>query len=172
MRAMKPSVRLRGGLIYLHNRRGMARLCVPMPAPVKHLLMILAVLAVGASQILGINRGYLCECTGQSVITGSPSCDPEDSAPAHEHGDGDSLPGAPHKHQKVVEALKSVSFTPLVLSLPPVVEMDWPETVMLGLRLARASIEQLAEMNPPPPDDSGGNAPPRLLVARTVVMLV
>jgi hypothetical protein len=143
-----------------------------MTAPVKHLLMILAVLAVGASQILGINRGYLCECRGPSVLTDSPSCDPHESPDHEHHDDGDCPPDAPRKHAKVVEGLKSVSFTPLVLSLPPSVEMDWPETVMLGLREAQARDDHRAGLRSPPPDDTGGNAPVRLLVARTVVMLV
>jgi hypothetical protein len=133
--------------------------------------MILAVLTVGGAQVLGINRGYLCECNGQPVITGSPSCDAEESAAGHHHDDGDS-PGTPHRHQKFSESLKSVSFTPLMLSLPPSVEMDWPESVMLGLRQACETVERLAELRPQPPDDTGGNAPAALLVARTIVMLV
>jgi hypothetical protein len=144
-----------------------------MPAPVKHLLMILAVLAVGVSQVLGINRGYLCDCTGQEVLTDKPSCEEVDVelAPAHPHDDGES-PGVPHPHQKFVEALKVVSFTPLVLSLPPSVEMDWPESVIRGMELACETAEQRAELKPTPPDDTGGHAPASLLVARTVVMLV
>lgn len=142
-----------------------------MPAPIKHLLMILVLLTVGSAQVLGINRGYLCDCTGEPVITDRPSCGECESTPAHDHEEDGSLPGH-QPHQKVVESLKSVSFSPLVLSLPPSVEMDWPETVMLGLRYACESAEHRAELRPLPPDDSGGHAPPRLLVARTIVMLV
>ncbi|HEX2750024.1 MAG TPA: hypothetical protein VHM91_18590 [Verrucomicrobiales bacterium] len=142
-----------------------------MIAHVKRLLMILAFLAMGGAQILGINRGYLCECTGQPVITDRPSCD-EQLAAGYGHGDEQDTPGSPHQHQKFVESLKSVSFTPLVLSLPPSVEMDWPATVMLGVRQASETAEHRAELKHRPPDDSGGNAPAGLLVARTVVMLV
>ena len=142
-----------------------------MIAHIKHLLMVLALLAVGGAQILGINRGYLCECTGQPVITDRPSCD-EQLAPGQGHDDDHDMPGSPHQHQKFVESLKSVSFTPLVLSLPPSVEMDWPVTVMLGVRQASEVAEHRAELRHRPPDDSGGNAPASLLVARTVVMLV
>ncbi len=143
-----------------------------MSRVLKYLLLTLALLAVGGAQIAGLSRGYLCECTGQVIVTDSPTCADSELTGGQTHQTGDTHQNGGHPHESFVESLKSVSFTPLILTLPPSVEMDWPETVIMGLLQARETAGQLAELKPPPPDETGGNVPASLLVARTIVRLV
>jgi hypothetical protein len=156
---------------------------------VKHVVLLLAVLSVGAAQVFGIGRGYLCECFGAPVHVSGANCGAagchtdaaHDEHGEHHHsddGDGDDDSdgeggnggSGKHEHRELKESLKLVPFTPLALDLPAVIEADLSAVFAGSLQLARALEEHRAELKPP--DDTGGPPPASVLVARTMVLLV
>lgn len=140
----------------------------------KHILVLLAVLAVGAAQVFGIARGLVCDCSGVPVHVESAVCDlachPDGD---HDHEDGDDSDGGPHdqhQHKGATESITLVPLAPLTFDLPATVEVDVSAIIALGVRLSNEEAEHRAELKLP--DDTGGRPPAGVLVARTVVMLV
>jgi len=138
----------------------------------KHFLVLLAVLAVGAAQVFGIARGFICECTGEPVHVENASCDAECHPDGGHHDDDDESDGGhdEHKHKEATESIKLVPLAPLTFDLPAAVEVDVSAIIALGVRLSNEEAEHRAELKPP--DDTGGSPATGVLVARTVVMLV
>ena len=137
----------------------------------KHLLMILTVLAVGAAQVFGITRGYVCVCSGEPVQVDSSACEAEACHPGHDHDDdcGEG-PDHQHHHQKAAIRIQLVPVAPLTYGMPALMELTISEIFARGALLACELAEHRAELKPP--DDTGGNPPASVLVAQTVVMLV
>lgn len=148
------------------------------------LLICLAVLAVGAVQVFGVQAGYLCGCTGQK--SSQASCLTEVCHPqkGHEGGCGtatsksasaklghdDNVPcGNDHKHSEVRESLVVTNF-PSVSALPAVVLFDLPPAFQVPdyTMLVMASLPGMECPDPP----EYGSPPMPLLVARTIVMRV
>ncbi len=153
-----------------------------MAAIPKSILIALAVIAVGASQILGLARGFLCDCSGHEMITDGSDCD---AAQCHEHGDhhddeGTDSHGEPagpqhherdsHQHRQLKDTLVSTSFAPLTLMLPPDAGIDLGPDFALEARRSALAAEQRAELKPP--ETPGFPPPSGVLVARTVVLLI
>ena len=139
----------------------------------KHFLVLLAVLAVGAAQVFGIARGFICECTGEPVHVESASCDAECHPDGDHHDDDEDSDGGPrdqHRHKEATESIKLVPLAPLTFDSPAAVEVDVSAIIALGVRLSNEEAEHRAELKPP--DDTGGSLPAGVLVARTMVMLV
>lgn len=145
---------------------------------VRHLFAVIAVLVIGVAQVAGVSRGYLCECFGVPVLTASPECDAAEYPSGHDddgwgfededHAFGEH--GKPHRHQRVIETMKSIGFTPLVLGLPVAVELDLPVWMDEGVRIAAELAERCAEVRPP--EDPGVCGQTDALAARSMVMLV
>ena len=135
----------------------------------KYLFAALAILAMGFSQMLGITRGYVCHCPGALEMANGPDCE---SAGCHDHDDdgGHDDSGGDHQHDRLGDSLVSLSFSPLAVSLPVLVETDvlleFHRRVRLYVELAKQHVSLK------PPDDSGVGPPAGVLVARTMVMLV
>lgn len=94
-----------------------------MPSFFKHLLILAAVLTVGASQVFGISRGWQCLCSGEALPSPDPQCETAacgcDTAREHECGDPAPSPkGEHHQHVAVADAVESVPFAPLAVKLP------------------------------------------------------
>lgn len=137
----------------------------------KSLLMILTVLAVGAAQVLGISRGYVCGCSGAPVEVETNSCGTAACHPGHDQEEDESdAPDHQHQHEEATESIQLISVAPLTYEMPAQVEMDISGILARGLLLARELAEHRAELKPP--DDTGGNPPASVLVAETVVMMV
>jgi hypothetical protein len=158
-----------------------------MAAIPKTILIALAVIAVGASQVLGFARGFLCACSGHELLTGGADCTASgchDDDEHHDHGhggicpadDGESGDGdhhdqdSPHRHQPVKETLVGTSFVPLALVLPPDPGLDLSTLFAQDVRMAAMTAERMAELQPP--ENSGMPPPSGILVARTMVMLI
>lgn len=151
----------------------------------KYLLMMVTVLAVGAAQVHGLTRGFVCDCSGEPVEVESSICDAAACHPGHDHHNGDhhhgehqddddcggeNSPEDQHLHPEATESIKLVPATPLILVIPALAEMDFSAVLARAVLLAGELLEHRAELKPP--DDTGGNPPASVLVAETVVMLV
>ncbi len=139
----------------------------------KFLLIMLTVFAVGAAQVWGITRGYVCDCSGEPVEVESSVCETAACHPGHDPEDdcGD-VPDHQHQHQheEATESIQIVPVAPLTYEMPALVEMDSFEIFGRGVLLASGLAEHRAELKPQ--DDTGWNPPASVLVAQTVVMLV
>ena len=132
----------------------------------KHLMAALALFALLGAQVFGLQRGYLCLCSGEAIETPAPSCEDDEDCCDHEHE------GLPHGHTPVQvkhEAQGKVSSTPQVLQAPVLVAiLDFAESLMASFEV-RASAE-MAMSRPPPGRDE--NPPASLLVAECMVLLI
>lgn len=141
-----------------------------MTAFTKYLFAALAILAMGSSQVMGITRGYVCHCAGEPVMVDAPDCA---SAGCHEHdhdgGTHDEKDGD-HHHEGLKNSLVSLSFAPLVVAMPVLVETNVLVEFFRSVRLHVELAEQHEAMILP--DSSGCGPPASVLVARTMVMLV
>jgi hypothetical protein len=139
-----------------------------MSTPVQYILAVLAIVGLGASQVFGIGGGFICQCSGEQVITYAPDCE---SGGCHDHEDEDhdrDAPGIPHEHQKLTQALLGHTFVQLVVELPPL-------SVCAALPGVNCHFLTLAEtlcLERPAHAPSGCGPPQSVHVARTVVMLV
>ena len=141
-----------------------------MISAVKHLLVALAILAVGTSQMLGIARGYVCLCSAEHLVVDAPDCA---SAGCHDHDSQDErhdhdTPGAPHEHRQLKQPLLGHSFAPLVVTLPPAIEC----AVLPGVNWVLPPATESNEPRPAARVPSGCGPPASELVADTMVMLV
>ena len=145
----------------------------------RSLLLTLAMLAVGAAQVLGVQAGYLCECTGQKSTV--ETCHAESCHPmqAHDHeadlectcdcSEENEQTPADHKHQQVHDALVVTGFPPLA-QLPALVLSDLPSAFLVP-DFAWLSTALWQEIECPDPPENG-SPPMPLMVARTMVMVV
>src|SRR5688572_1339192 len=99
----------------------------------KDVLVLLAVLAVGAAQVFGIGRGFVCDCSGEPVHVDSAVCDAECHPGSDHHDeDGEEGPDHQHNHKEATESIKLVPLAPLTFDLPAAVEVDVSEVIALG----------------------------------------
>lgn len=144
-----------------------------MSSPVQYLLAVLAILGLGTSQVVGLQSGWVCQCSGEQVIADGPDCE---SAGCHNEEDHDSdhdhhaPEEAPQEHQKLTRVLVGHTFLPLVVALPPQSVCE----AVPGINCAFLSVSENDEPQrpAPPPSGCGPPLPASVLVARTVVMLV
>jgi hypothetical protein len=132
-----------------------------MPRIHKHLTVALALFALLGAQVFGLQRGYVCVCTGEAVETAASHC--EDSEGCH-HED-EHMPHAPLtvKH----EAQGKMSTAPQVQVPVLVAILDLNEVIALAVM--QYSTDRV--MNHPPPGRDE-NPPASLLVAECQVLLI
>lgn len=145
-------------------------------------MLTLAMLAMGAAQVLGVQGGYLCGCTGQKSTV--ETCHADSCHPLQSHGhheaDADSPCGCTeenessptdhdHKHQQAHDALLVTGFPPLA-QLPALVLFDLPSAFLVPeFAWLSTAVWQGIEC-PDPPEN--GSPPMPLMVVRTMVMVV
>ena len=158
-------------------------------APARLLIACLLMMAMGWAQLLGVGRGYWCECTEVPKRVAGANCAADVCHPlsghAHsDHGsplpaacdsvDGDAHSGCPDapdhpRHQEAREPLVSTAAgtvislpMPLIFDLPPTVVGSWFSEMVVSMRGRGRLGDWLHDGNPPMP----------VLVARTMVMRV
>ena len=141
-----------------------------MPPPVKYLLTLIALLAVGSAQVLGIGKGWLCHCSGEAEFSTSADCAEADCHQDHDAGGGHTE-GHSHEHELLREPLQSTGFVPVVPAPPAMVDLVLPEWLqplpVNGRKLADAPDEAR-----PPPEELGTCRHLRVSVAMSMVLLV
>jgi hypothetical protein len=137
-----------------------------MTSPARRLLAALAILAVGASQVWGLTRGWVCFHSGEAIVVSAPDCL---SAGCHlEDADEDHHPDEEnHEHDQLTQAMLGRAFLPIALELPSLVEFSLPPLFEWKPRLL---FEEVISAPGPPP--TGCGPPLSVLVARTVVRQV
>lgn len=143
--------------------------------------------AVGVAQLLGVSRGFLCDCSEVPKLAATAACHASECHPHHDHKDGcaDEPAVAPtqdgeavdscghghgheHEHQEVRDVLKVTSASSS-LSVPVPVFYDLPPSLQVAASIV-VSSPAARRCRPGRPED--GSPPAPLLVARTVVMRV
>jgi len=152
-----------------------------MISTIRFLMLTLAILAMGAAQVLGVQAGYLCGCTGQKSTVETCHADSCHPMQAHEHeDDADSPCGCPeeneqtptdhdHKHLQAHDTLLVTGFPPLA-QLPAPVLFDLPPAFLVP-EFAFLTTAVWREVECPDPPEYGSPPMPQL-VARTMVMVV
>ncbi len=83
-----------------------------MSLPARFLITLLALVALAGGQVFGLQQGYLCECTGETVETSSTHCDvsPAGTAtPCESHGHQHEVPVDTQEHAPLKVDLKAAS---------------------------------------------------------------
>ena len=110
----------------------------------RHLLPLLAVLAVASAQVFGLGRGYLCDCGGVEKVTQADHCHGPHSSTCHEHeeepclGGEDHQDGDTHSHPALIEGL--------LASLASDVHVAAPVPVLVHLMLPGWQMLQATHM--------------------------
>ena len=153
----------------------------PMISTFRSLMLTLAMLAMGTAQVLGVQAGYLCGCTGQKSTVETCHADTCHPMQDHEHeADADSPCGCPeenepspadhdHKHQQAHDTLLVTGFPPLSQLPAPVLLDSLSAYLVPEFAFLTTALWQAIEC-PDPPEH--GCPPMPQLVARTMVMLV
>jgi hypothetical protein len=118
-----------------------------MAATVKHLLIILALVAIGGAQLFGVSRGYWCDCPGGQIETASSECIADECHPGGAHADGcqpgdddsscqqresgHSTPGHKHTHKELRAGVKFQPPVGATLTVPVWVDVgdEWLQTL-------------------------------------------
>lgn len=117
-----------------------------MYSAIKHLLPVLAFLAVGSMQVLGLQRGFVCECGSEPKVTHLDRCDNlyhgdncHEEGEDEDHGEEDSseVPSKQHASNKEDVVLTRALGGPLVLPQPLLYVISWEEQFTRGCRCAR-----------------------------------
>jgi len=140
-------------------------------------LTALAALSVLTAQMIGVNRGFLCDCGGIPRLTQADhchgphdhACDTDDHG-GHDHDKIDHGPGEPmHEHSVAIEKLVASKASPLFLSkpMPPVMALlDWVN----GATVSRTDASPRVHRPPPLAGDVGPSWPE--VLSRTIAQLV
>ena len=151
--------------------------------------------AIGFAQLVGISRGFWCDCLGAPKLVAAASCLAAECHPEHEHGHDHDHGGASevavhdesgdcqggrsgsvcsgcdhehHEHHEVRDSLKGAAVAG-ALSVPAPTVYDLPPS----LQLASFRVGASADMWLGRPGYRSDGGPPALhLVVRTVVMRI
>ncbi len=152
-------------------RDGVVFLTVPRHTPIIRLLAALVFLAMGAAQLFGMHRGYLCECDGETRMVNTPYCitphedDVRDEGRASEteqehHGDEERK-----SHDAVRDVLQSSPAPVVAVSVPPPVMLfTLPDFLFLPTPVVLSATQYHADVSCAPP--------PGVVLERTVVLLI
>ena len=134
-----------------------------MPRIHKQLTVALALFALLGAQVFGLQRGYLCVCTGEAVETVAPHCGDSEGC---DHEDEN----VPHKHEPltVKHEAQGKMATATQLQAPVLVAILDLNDVM-ALAVTQSSSDPGQSHPPPGPDE---NPPASLLVAECQVLLI
>ena len=130
----------------------------------KHLAIAAALLALAGAQVFGLQRGYVCLCSGEAIETVAPSCEKDHNCCDHEHE------GLPHDHAPLKvkhEAQGKTAAMPQVQAPVLVAVLEFDPVAALPVILPPAVM---AAMQAPP--GRCVNPPASLLVAQCMVLLV
>jgi hypothetical protein len=119
-----------------------------MPRPHKNLVLTITLLALMGAQVFGLQRGFVCLCSGDAVESATRYCADEDNGCTHEEN------GVPSQHAPLtvkLEAPAKVSST-LQIQIPPLVAiLDFAEMPdirpMLTARVGWTALDP--HVNPP-----------------------
>ncbi len=147
-----------------------------MRSPARCLTVLLALVALAGAQVFGLQRGYLCECTGQVIETASTHCDvspggtpaPCDSHSHHER-DGGTQQHTPVKVDLTAHAqgkdASAASFAAFALAVAPLLAL--PDFLSPLSAPGDHAVPSHA-----PPGDAPVTASAAVRVARCMVLLV
>jgi hypothetical protein len=132
-----------------------------MPRPHKNLILAIALFALLGAQVFGLQRGFVCLCSGDAVETATRYCADEDQGCAHEED------GVPCQHAPLtvkIEALAKIT-SALQIQIPALVAiLDFAE-----IPLIRPVLTTLVGWAAP---DPYVNPPASLQVAECKVLLI
>ena len=143
--------------------------------------------AIGFAQLVGISRGFWCDCLGAPKLVAAASCLAAECHPEHDHDhshgcaavaavhdeSGDrhgcsSGSGCDHEHHEVRDSLKGAALAG-PLSVPAPTVYDLPPSPQLASFRVGVSADMRLERPGCRPD---GGSPALHLVVRTVVMRI
>jgi hypothetical protein len=132
-----------------------------MPRPHKNLILTVTLFALLGAQVFGLQRGFVCLCSGDAVETATRYCADEDHGCAHEEN------GVPYQHAPLtvkLEALAKIS-SALQIQLPTLIAiLDLAEIPVI-----RPMLTARVAWTAPDPDV---NPPASLQVADCKVLLI
>lgn len=95
-----------------------------MGALCKNLFLVFVMAALAATQVTGVVKGWICECSGVPMLAATADCA---SSVCHEHEA--KAPAAPadqeHQHAQLVEQLEVLPVTGPLVVAPPL-WIEWP----------------------------------------------
>lgn len=133
------------------------------------LLAALVFIAMGAAQLFGVQRGYVCDCGGASEIVDAPYCVGPHGEDCHSH-EHDSQPahneqGEQKDHDAVTDNLQSSQAPVVAVSVPqPVMLFTLPDFLFSPTPVAISATQYHANVS--------GAPPPGVALERTVVLLI
>ena len=135
-----------------------------MRLPRKHLITLAALFALLGAQVFGLQRGYVCDCSGEAVQTMASACADGADGCGHDH-EGQPQEHAPLKVKH--EAQGKPASAPQVQApvLVAIVNFVQATTLAISQSQALVSVKQA-------PPDWGAGPPAALLVAECKVLLV
>lgn len=146
----------------------------------------LVMVAVGLSHLLGVSRGFWCECTPVPRMVSAVACVASECHPHHDHDGGGGEDGGPgvspddhhhappcdhgHEHREVREFLRTTAVA-AAITLPAPVVHDLPASMLLMMQRSemRFTVVRPGSRSGWPSD---GSPPMPVWVARTMVMVV
>lgn len=152
----------------------MRALCasVNLRTPLHKLLLALGVLAIVSAQVFGVDRSFLCLCTGTLVATASDHCHGPHGKNCHEKEEpahsGESCPdgGDKQPHAQVAQDFQSLSApaAPFVLPAPELLVLLTLDDSRWGKAEPVPALENAADLR--------GSPPTSVAVARTIVLRI
>jgi hypothetical protein len=160
-----------------------------MPAASRIIVGLIVFTAIGFAQLVGISRGFWCDCLGAPKLVAAASCLAAECHPAHDHdhdhgcaelavvhdecgdrngGSGGSGCDHDHEHHEVRDSLKGAAVAG-VLSVPAPTVYDLPPSLQLASFRLGVSADKWV-VRPGFRTDSGPPAPHAAV--RTVVMRI
>ena len=160
-----------------------------MSAASRIIVGLIVFTAIGFAQLVGISRGFWCDCLGAPKLVAAASCLAAECHPTHDHdhdhgcaelavthdgcGDRDGGSGCSgcdhdHEHHEVRDSLKGAAVAG-VLSVPAPTVYDLPPSLQLASFRLGVSADMWV-VRPGCRTDSGPPAPHA--VVRTVVMRI
>lgn len=132
-----------------------------MPRPHRNLFVTFALFALMGAQVFGLQRGFVCLCSGDAVETATQFCADEDNGCTHEED------GVPYRHAPLtvkLEALAKIT-SALQIQIPALVAiLDFAEIPVI-----RPMLTALVGWAAP---DPYVNPPASLQVAECKVLLI
>jgi hypothetical protein len=135
-----------------------------MPRFHKHLTVALALFALLGAQVFGLQRGYVCVCTGEAVETQAPHCDDAEGCDHEEEG-------VPHEHEPLTVKHEAQGKMATAQVQAPVLVAILDLNDILALTETQGSADRAMNHNHPPPGRDV-NPPASLLVAECQVLLI
>jgi hypothetical protein len=99
-----------------------------MPRPHRNLILAITLFALMGAQVFGLQRGFVCLCSGDAIESATRYCADEDNGCAHEEN------GVPYQHAPLtvkIEALAKIASN-LQIQIPALVAiLDFAEIPLI-----------------------------------------